>query len=209
MRQRLLWGAQGHPRPEPDSLPSSLPTGGTGTRDPRGLTGFRGISVDRISGHIHFLHPCVLPAGQSPHGRAGAQRPGGGGDSSRPGPGRGPGAGLAAAPARSILRSARLRSAPRPAPPPRHRGAATLGAGPPSAGTPRPAPALCWVRGRDAAAASPDHTAPVTLTHLPSEVPSQVPFTCPRAVAPTVPPTCHTPCHPVPLSGPPCHHLPP
>lgn len=53
------------------------------------------------------------------------------------------------------------------------------------------------VRGRDAAAASPDHTAPVTLTHLPSEVPSQVPFTCPRAVVPTVPPTCHTPCHPV------------
>lgn len=123
-----LRAVRGHPRPEQGharSLPHSLPphppaaSGGTGTRDPplpRGLTGFRGISVDGISGDIHFLHPCVLPAGQSPHGRAGAQRAGCGGVPSRPGPAPAPGlaAAAAAAPARSILRSA-----PRPAPPPR------------------------------------------------------------------------------------------
>lgn len=122
--QGSLWRAQGHRRPQqgrsrspPRSLP--LPRQAPGRGGPPtpggGLTGFRGVSVDGISGDIHFFHPCVLPAGQSPHGRAGAQRAGCGGVPSRPGPAPAPGlAAAAAAPTRSILRSA-----PRPAPPPR------------------------------------------------------------------------------------------
>lgn len=38
---------------------------------PHPLTGFRGVPIDGISGDVHLLHPCVLPAGQRPHGRAG------------------------------------------------------------------------------------------------------------------------------------------
>lgn len=40
-------------------------------RHPPPLTGFRGVPIDGISGDVHLLHPCVLSAGQSPHGRAG------------------------------------------------------------------------------------------------------------------------------------------
>lgn len=83
--------------------------------------------------------------------------------------------------------SAPLRSAPRPAPPPRHRGAATLGAGLASTGPPRPGPARCEVRGRDATGTTLPRCPPPTQRRPHSGVT----YLSPRAGTgvPTVPPS--------------------